>query len=118
MRAHFYRRMDHDELDERMPRGYQELANDYIKPPCHHYSHSNPESQGALIAWYGELRWYNPKTHEAHSVYSDRLAQGQPEIFKRVCDIAGTGPDAWAFRVNRNDRKLAAMCKAAFELTE
>lgn len=88
------------------------------KPPVHHYSYSNPNSQGALICeTRGFPDWYDPETQEFHVAYSDRIAQWDRERGKRACELAGGGDQNWAYCLRRlPEERLKEFAKVALNL--
>jgi hypothetical protein len=116
------------------------------KPPTHHYSYSNPASQGALIAqssrWptakpeqtrryasaYGDTYLEPddtkqqesaqvPAGHRIASAYSDRLSSWDTARYRLICDAAGGGDQNWAYSVPRlGDKGLINLGAVAFNL--
>lgn len=90
------------------------------KPRTHQYSYSNSASQGALICeTRGFPDYYMPETEDCHSAYSDRMAGWDSARFQRACNIAGSGDQAWAYRLpGLGDEGLRQFAQECFGLAK
>ncbi len=100
-----------------LPQGHRAISD--AKPQCYSYSYSNPLSQGALICQTDNWpRSYDPKTHDIHSAYSDRMQRWDSKNYSALCKEYG-GEQNWGNSLKHlSDKDLKEFAQMAFKLPE
>lgn len=104
-KSHEEWRSRHDK--PKIPAGH--VAIDKPRPRTYYNHYSNEASQGALICETPRFpKSYNPKTHELHSAYSDRISSWDRDRYDAACEIAGGGCQSWSSSLHGKDLRQFA----------
>ena len=99
----------------KVPKGWHKI--DRPKPRAYQCGYNNPESQGTLICQtVGFPDAWNPKTHDYHSGYSDRMHAWDAKRMNKACDFVEAGPQMWWYRLC--PEQLPKFAQILFDLQE
>lgn len=107
-----------DVLEVIMPMEDEDACDEDYQFSSFGQNYRNPNSQGTLITQTANFpNEYDDEKYECFSGYSDRMHSWDAKAYKKACDIAGGGGQAWKQTLHElSDAKLKRFAKVGLNL--